>query len=198
MIDRRQPAQSGYTAVDEAIDATKYVRRLDQMRTDNFWQAVKAQTFELLDLRPDSRVLDVGCGTGDDVLTLATLVGPGGRAVGVDSSATMIDEASRRAAAAHSSAEFSLGDARSLDFPDASFDGCRAERILQHMDAPEQVVRELARVVRPGGCIVLVEPDYGTLSLTGADESITRRIVNVRREHFRSGSIGRELPRLSR
>jgi hypothetical protein len=54
----------------------------------------------------------------------------------------------------------------------------------------------MVRVARPGARIVIVEPDYGTLVVDGADPVVSGAILNHRREHFRSGRIGRQLPRL--
>jgi ubiquinone/menaquinone biosynthesis C-methylase UbiE len=58
----------------------------------------KQRTYALMSIQPGDAVLDVGCGPGTDTLILAGLVGPAGRAVGVDSDAAMIAEADRRRA----------------------------------------------------------------------------------------------------
>jgi ubiquinone/menaquinone biosynthesis C-methylase UbiE len=110
----------------------------------------------------------------------------------------MVAEASRRAVDSEPSMEFLVGDAHALDFADATFDAIRVERVLQHLTAPRGALVEMVRVARPGARIVAVEPDYGTLSIVGADEEVTRRIVAARVTHFRSGRIGRDLARLFR
>jgi SAM-dependent methyltransferase len=191
-------SDSGYTGIDRTADPAVYVRRLDQVAATGFWRAVKQTTYALLELGRGNRALDIGCGTGDDAMALAEFVRPTGRAVGVDVSATMVAEAQVRAEARGLGAcvEFHQADAMHLPFPDASFDACRAERVLQHIDAPQAVVTELARVCRPGGRIVLVEPDYGSLAIHAADQQTTARIVRCRIEHFRSGRVGSQLPRL--
>lgn len=194
MIDHEVPTRSGFSSVDQASDPMAYVRRLDSIGAQEFWRAVKRRTFTLLDVHEGNCLLDVGCGTGDDALALARMVGQTGRVAGVDNSAAMIAEARKRAEGTGLPVAFYRGDACRLDFPDESFDGCRAERVLQHLDDPQQAVAEMVRVARSGARIVLVEPDYGSLIVDGADPALTRKILNQRCAHFRSGKVGRRLP----
>ncbi|MHB1592802.1 MAG: methyltransferase domain-containing protein [Streptosporangiaceae bacterium] len=103
-----------------------------------------------LGLRPGQAVLDAGCGCGADAADMAALVGPAGRAVGIDASGAMIIAARQRFAGTglpH------LRDRRVCGprFPDATFSACRAERLLQHVPDPGRAVCEVARVARPGG-----------------------------------------------
>ncbi len=187
-------AESGYSDVDQTHDPWRYVQRLDALRTSNFWSAAKRRTVDLLAARPGYQLLDMGCGTGDDVLALAELVGSTGQVIGLDSSATMIAEARRRSVGSELPVVFFQGDAQQLNFPDASFDGCRVERLLQHLDNPSQAFSEMVRVARSGARIVVMEPDHGTEAIAAADQAITRRILKRRCDHFRSGKIGRQLP----
>lgn len=187
---------SGFSRVDQTSNPATYVRRLDETGAREFWQSVKRRMVVLLDLQEGDQLLDVGCGTGDDVRALAQLVGPTGRAVGVDASATMVAEARKRAEGLDLPVAYHQGDACHLAFPDGTFDGCRAERVLQHLDDPDLALAELVRVARSGARIVVVEPDYGTLVIRGADEAVTGRILRKRREHFRSATIGRRLPEI--
>ncbi|MBA3415813.1 MAG: ubiquinone biosynthesis methyltransferase UbiE, partial [Chloroflexia bacterium] len=73
-----------FDQVDETTDPADFVRYLDATRATGFFQEIKRRSFALLDLHPGDAVCDLGCGTGDDVLALARLVEPGGRALGVD------------------------------------------------------------------------------------------------------------------
>jgi SAM-dependent methyltransferase len=86
-----------------------------------------------------------------------------------------------------------LSDVNHLGFLDGIFDGCRAERLFQHLDRPERALSEMIRVVRSAAYVVVVEPDYGTLVIVGADRTVTRKILDYRCTHFRSGRIGRDL-----
>lgn len=196
MIDHASPSRSGFSNVDQTPDPAAYVRRLDRTGALAFWQSVKRRMAALLDVRDGDRVLDVGCGTGDDVRALARMVGATGCAIGVDPSATMIAEARRRTDAVALPVAFYQGDACHLEFPDATFDACRIERVLQHLPDPRRAVSELVRAARSGARIAIAEPDYGTLRIGGADQAVTRKILRQRRDHFHSGTIGRRLPGL--
>ncbi len=124
----------------------------------------KRRSYELLGVVPGNAVLDVGCGSGDDVRALAAIVGSGGRAVGVDASALAI----RRArTGAPDNARFVVADAAALPFEAASFDACRSERTLQHLERPRLALGEIARITRPRGLVVATE---ATIHLLGTDE----------------------------
>lgn len=185
-----------WSNIDRAADTACYVNYLDAASAMSYFRDLKRRTFELLDTRPGHRLLDVGCGTGDDVRALAALVGPQGRVTGVDSSATMIAEAQHRAGTSGLPVEFSVGDAHNLDFADQAFDGVRVERTLQHLASPERALAEMVRVLRPGGRIVAAEPDWDSLVIDAPDRAATRAIIEFRCDGYRQGWIGRQLARL--
>jgi SAM-dependent methyltransferase len=164
-----------FARVDDAVDPGHFVSYLDGVGRD--LQAVKELPYRALDVSDGDVVLDVGCGPGDDVRRLAALAGARGRVVGIDNSNAMIDEARRRAANSGLSVEFRTGDAHRLELPDGGFDAVRAERVLQHLGDPETALRELTRVTRPGGRIVIgPDPDWETLVLHCSDVELMRRV----------------------
>ena len=74
-------------------------------------------------------------------------------------------------------------DASALPLRSGAVDGCRIERVLQHVDDPHRVVAEVARVVRPGGFLAIFEPDYSTFrvdSEVAPDGTLPARLVAVR------------------
>ena len=92
------------------------------------------------------KVLEVGCGTGADLLQFAK---HGALATGVDLTTNHVDLARKRVGEL---AVVHKADARHLPFEDESFDYVYSHGVLHHCDEPEQVVREMMRVLRPGGC----------------------------------------------
>jgi SAM-dependent methyltransferase len=124
------------------------------------WQAqlACAQT-ELLAraaLRSGDRVLDVACGTGLVTFGASEAVGSSGWVLGVDISSLMINAASQRAQQRRlSNVGFQRMDAESLDLPDVSFDVALCALGLMYVPDADKAVREMLRVLRPGGRIVL-------------------------------------------
>lgn len=151
---------------------------LDVVRSIPSVQVLKQRSFQLLKLPLGGAVLDVGCGTGEDVHALAGIVGPSGKAVGIDHSSGTIGEARRRKATSTVPVHFEVGDAYHLPFPDATFHGVRAERLLHFLDRPVDSLAEMVRVTRPAGWIVVCEPDWQTLTVDGPDPMITQELIS--------------------
>ncbi|RYF43554.1 MAG: methyltransferase domain-containing protein [Comamonadaceae bacterium] len=119
-------------------------------------------------LQPGERVLDVACGTGLVALEAARRVGPHGSVLGVDLSGRMVDEAIRQAALSPANCRFARMDAESLELADQSVDVALCALGLMYMPQPEQALREMRRVLRPGGRMVAVV--WGERSACGWSE----------------------------
>ena len=161
-----------------------------------FTAHVKDRTYELMQISLGDEVLDVGCGPATDTIPLADLVGESGRVVGVDYDSEMIDAADVKAREMGVSdrVEHHNVDATSLPFADNSFDSCRSERVFQHLSKPEDVLSEMIRVTRPGGRVVVVDTDWGTLSIDIPDVEIERKMARVKAEvNVHNGYAGRKL-----
>ena len=195
-MSNRPPAFGGFSDVDATGASGAYASLLDTIRAQPAVREWKERTFAALEPRPGAVLLDLGCGTGEDVLALADRVAPGGRAIGVDASAQLVAEARRRAAEAGVSVEFVHCDAHALALPDDAVDGARVERVLQHLDDPGRAVGELARVVRPGGRVVAAEPDWGTFVIDSDDPEISAVVSAAAARRLRSPGVGRTLRRL--
>ena len=162
-------------------------------------RALKPIMLEALSLHRGLQVLEVGCGAGEDVRTIARRVAPEGRVLGIDASPSIVAEATRRSEGRNSGVRFRVGDALALDLPDASVDRCRAERLLMHVNGdPALAIGELARVLRPGGRAVVFDFDWDALVIDGAERELTRRIVRSYSDGVTNGWVGRALPRLLR
>ncbi|MEP7215930.1 MAG: methyltransferase domain-containing protein [Anaerolineaceae bacterium] len=158
-----------------AIDA---IASMDELHLDPFITHLKRRSFELVGASPGAKILDVGCGAGDDAIAMARIVRPGGAAAGVDLSEAMVVEARRRSQAAGLEIDFQVSSAAQLPYPNDWFDGVRCERTLQHVEDPEAVLMELVRVLRPGGTVVAIDSDRGVFALdfAGWDADVEFRL----------------------
>lgn len=111
----------------------------------------------ILELIGDVRgksLLDIGCGDGELAVALSQR---GARVTGVDASAQAIEAARRRALRDGADVSFQVADARHLPFPASAFDAVTAVTVLCFIGKPEPVLRQAARVLRPGGRLVIGE-----------------------------------------
>ncbi len=165
-------------------------------------QAYKELSYSLLDIQPGQRILDVGCGAGVDLPALARIAGPTSTVVGLEINSNLVQEA-RQVAGDHldgAAANMLVfhGDAQQMTIPDAEFDRARTDRALQHFPHPKRALAEIWRVLKPGGILTLVEPDWGAMvvapgSAAGdGDESVNKALDWCRR-HLAHPLIGRNL-----
>lgn len=183
---------SGFRRVDGASDFEVFSSCLTLIDSLPFFAECKRKSYDLLNATPGRRILEVGCGLGDDAAALAKRVAPGGSVVAIDGSRAMIDAARERHRDV-AGLSFDVADAAHLPFDDASFDACRIDRVLQHIDDPARAIAEMVRVLRRGGVVVAFDNDWETLTVDSADRALTRTILNAWCDRFPSGWIGRQL-----
>ena len=111
---------------------------------------------ELSSLEDGSRVLDAGCGNGVETGPYAERL----EVHGVDYQPSYIAVCRERYPRGH----FQVEELSSLSFEDDHFDLVVMNQVIEHLEAPEAVVAELARVLRPGGRILVSTPNYGTFA----------------------------------
>jgi len=134
------------------------------------WRTVENSAAYLVPhLRPGVRLLDVGCGPGTITADFAQRLGEGA-VLGIDASAGIIAEAQRD----HPGVSFATGDVYRLDCPDASFDIVHAHQVLQHLADPVAALKEMRRLVRPGGIVAVRDSDYGSFTWYPADDRLVR------------------------
>ena len=118
------------------------------------WLAgMQRQALDALALAPDDVVLDVGCGPGAAVRDASPIVA---RVVGIDLSPEMIRRA-QEASPGLANVEFRVADSENIPFEDAEFTAVLCSTSFHHYPHPQIAVREMARVLRPGGRLVLAD-----------------------------------------
>jgi SAM-dependent methyltransferase len=162
-----------------------------------------AHTAALLDrVKIDSgaTALDLACGTGGALDQLSEHVGPAGRVVGLD-----IDQRNVSSARAFvrrtrlSNVEIVRGDARSTGCATASLDLVHTRLLLANIPSPEQVVSEMARLLRPRGWVAVLEPDVGLRVCQPPHRSLDRLAELLAASYRLEGAdphVGRRLPHM--
>jgi len=151
LTERNRAARELFAPIAESYD--RYARLL------SFGQDGRWRTFLVsrLEASAEDTIVDVACGTGSVAVELVRRYGC--TVVGVDQSVEMLAAGRRRVAAAGLADRITLlhAQAEALPLAAASFDGLTFTYLLRYVDDPEATLRELARVVRPGGRIASLE-----------------------------------------
>ena len=126
-------------------------------RYDEKWafyvEATTRETLRRMPMSASARVLDVGCGTGELLRRLRTLY-PGARLAGLDPVPEMLDVARKKLGG---SEDLRIGYADSLPWPARSFDIVVSCNMFHYIAQPQAALREMGRVIRPGGALVLTD-----------------------------------------
>jgi SAM-dependent methyltransferase len=132
----------------------------------------EAAEWTLAGIRPGARVADVGCGPGAVLRVVATLVGPAGSAVGVDSDESAVTTARREVVGLpHAVARMGSADATGLE--QGTFDVVVCRHVLAHNGGHEpEIVRHLASLCRPGGAVLLTDVDYRALRFLSTEPDL--------------------------
>ena len=126
---------------------------MNSVMTAGLHHSWRRRAADLARLAPGDRALDVATGTGDLAVELASRVGPDGTVVGCDFSDSMLEQARAKAP----QLEWEWANALELPYPDASFDAATVGFGARNFSDLDRGLAEMARVVRPGGRVVVLE-----------------------------------------
>lgn len=185
-------------SLDNGYVTSDYLKKVaEKMR------AFKQLSYDHMAIASGDTVLDIGCGPGVDTVPLAELVGNNGKVIGVDADGNMLSEAQQAAeeAGCLDWIEHHHSPAQELPLENNSVASSRAERLLQVLPPENEhaIVREMIRVTRPGGRVVLVDTDWPSVSVDFSDTRLERRLMEFFTLFMRpNGLAGRHLPALCR
>lgn len=169
-------ARDPYRFLNELEEATvqSLINRLESRGKEPTFAKLLDAYLDKLPLAPSVHVLDLGCGTGVAARTLARRKGFSGQVTGVDHGPVFVAAARRLAAeeGVSDKVKFQVGDAHALDYSDGSFDAVILHTLISHVSEPLTVLKEAARVVRPGGTVAIFDGDYSSLTYAYPDPEL--------------------------
>jgi ubiquinone/menaquinone biosynthesis C-methylase UbiE len=161
-------------------------------------QQFKARSIQLMQIKADSQVLDVGCGPAIDTIAFSELVGDRGRIVGVDSDPEMVQKANHELKKLNitKNVKHRLCSAQTLPFANSEFDCVHSERLFQVLPVSlmKPIFSEMNRVLKSKGRIILVDTDWASASVDFSDFELERRLIGYFGAKMRpNGFAGRQL-----
>ena len=173
------------------IDFLDFLDRQEQIRN------LREEAAKRLRLERGQKVLDLGCGIGGATFPLAEIIGPAGLAVGVDISSAMIEVAARRANGGVG-IEFRVGEACAIPYADKFFDAARCERVFLYLPDRMGAIREMMRVVKPGGRIVVMDTELDSTAVYSKKLTLTRKMTSIVAATMPNPNSARDLPALAK
>src|SRR5271170_6662076 len=123
------------------------------LRSHTWRTAQNSASYLLPHIKPDMRILDVGCGPGTITADFAALV-PQGQVIGLEYAPEVLKQAREFIDERElTNVQFAVGDIHALEYPNDSFDVVHAHQVLQHIPDPVQALKEMKRVTKPGGIV---------------------------------------------
>jgi ubiquinone/menaquinone biosynthesis C-methylase UbiE len=164
-------------------------------RISRWFQYTQKLSAGVLELKPQSKVLDVGCGTGFAALYLASIL-IDGKACGIDISSGMIEQARAQIPAdLRSRVEFHQASSDDIPYPPAAFDHLLCTNSFHHYPDPLRALAEMCRVLKPGGQLVIFENAPDLSWYTWAWDRVLRIVEKGHVRYYASRELGEMLHR---
>ena len=133
----------------------RVAKEWDQMRQGFFSEEVRERAYEMAQVERGRLAADIGAGTG---FITEGLVDRGVKVIAVDQSEEMLAEMKRKFSGSHD-IDYRIGDAESLPLLDGEVDYVFANMFLHHVEEPEGVIKEMVRILKPGGKLIITDLD---------------------------------------
>jgi arsenite methyltransferase len=147
-----------------------------------------------LDLEPGEDVLDIGSGPGFLACEMSRKAGPGGSVTGIDPSQSMLSIARARPCPAESApVDFRPGEATALPCAERSFDAVTATQVYEYVQDMPAALAEARRVLRPGGRLLVLDTDWGSIVWRSGDHDRMRRVLDAWDNHLADPYLPRRL-----
>ena len=142
--------------VEDYFKETAY--KWDEIRKDYYDESLRDIIIQKANVKTGNIVLDIGCGTGFLSLGVAKAVGKNGKVIDIDISEEMMKKAKKNLSeAGFSNVEFRVGDAENIPLENDSVDSVVGNMVLHHCPNPEFAIKEMVRVLKPNGRLVLAD-----------------------------------------
>jgi ubiquinone/menaquinone biosynthesis C-methylase UbiE len=156
-----------------------------------------AGALQKLGLTSGMSAADIGCGTGHVTFELSRLIGPRGLAAGLDANPTAI-EFCKKAAEERGvkNTRFVIGDAQKIDFESCMFDAVFSRFLLQHVKDPGRTLKEMIRIAKPGGTVMIEDCDLQCWTVEPEDKHVKQLWTwyeSIIRQKGSDPAIGRKL-----
>jgi arsenite methyltransferase len=156
-------------------------RRLEILYSTPDVRGQREEALHQLRLRPGEAVIDIGCGPGYLSESMAEAVAPGGRVLALDISKDILEFAQRRNDKPWLS--YRQGDAMALSEPDGSFDVAVSMQVLEYIPDADLGMREMARVLKPGGRALVVATDWDALVWHSENPPRMKQVLHAWERH---------------
>ena len=154
------------------------------------WHEGQRTLLEPAELKPGHRVLDIGSGPGFFAGGLADIVGTSGSVAGVDINARFVADANERHRES-ANIEFAHVQDHHLPFADASFDRVICKNVLEYVPDVGASLAEVARVLKPGGLVLVIDSDWGFVIVQPWAKTTVDRFFAAASQAFKEPYIGR-------
>jgi ubiquinone/menaquinone biosynthesis C-methylase UbiE len=178
------------SAQDQFDDATS--RQLEAVYLTPDVVEQREKIMALLAVRKGEKALDIGCGPGLTTLALAEATGASGKVTGVDIAEPMLAIARKRCAN-YSNVNFTTADVTALPYEEGSFDIALATQVYEYVEHVDQALHELARVVKPGGRVLIVDTDWESAVWASQDDVRMRKVIDTWNTHIPHPQLPRDL-----
>lgn len=191
MTETRQEPSFGAVDAARADTRAALVNYLERLAAVPAIQRIRQVARSAMHIGDGDRLLDAGCGLGEEARELARLVGAAGEVTALDLSSVMVAEAQERDNGG--GVRYATGDITALDFADGTFDAVRSERVIQHVPDPDAAIAELIRVTVPGGRVCVIDTDWDSFLIDGVPGGYFDSLTQLARDRGLLKPTGRQL-----